>query len=131
MQPLVTLAVVSVLPLGVRQLELGLPCAEPLPALLLRFRQLQQLSLRTGGLNWHSSSGTFVLRRLEHLVLDYRQRPEWEEGNFSPADVHSLDSTDVAVFSAATRLTSLELRIQGTQHLRELGSALPALHELR
>lgn len=121
------------LPASIRHLELCIPCAGPLPTALLRFRQLQQVSLRTGGLSWRSRGGAFLLRRLTHLQLDYRQPPEWnwDGGYFLAAAVQPLEGTLVADLSSATCLSSLELRIGSTRHLLALCKALPALRELR
>lgn len=130
------LGLLSVLPLSIVDLELDIPCGEPLPAALTRFRRLQQLSLRTGGLNWQGPGGSFVMHRLVQLALDYRQQPVWEGGcaettDFQHAEVLPLESSLAADLSGATRLSSLELRIKGAQHLLAVCNALPALRELR
>lgn len=124
------------LPLSIFDLELDIPCAGPLSVALTRFRQLQQLSLRTGGLAWRGLGGSFVMRRLVQLALDYRQQPVWEGDcaettDFQHAEVLPLESSLAADLSGATRLSSLELRIKGAQHLLAVCNALPALRELR
>lgn len=131
LQPLFALAVLSVLPSGIHHLELELPCPDLLPAALLRFRQLQQLSLQMSGMRWRGCGSAFMLRRLTRLALDYRQPPPWDEDDFGVAAVHSLEGSLIADLSPATCLTSLALRISGTQHLLDLCRALPVLRELR
>ncbi|KAI7837324.1 hypothetical protein COHA_008839 [Chlorella ohadii] len=72
-----------------------------------------------------------VKRRLVRLALDYRLPPVWNGDSFEDAEVRSLESSLAADLSAATRLSSLELRITGAQHLLAVCNALPALRELK
>lgn len=130
-QPTVVNGVLSVLPFGIIDLELCIPCADPLPAALLRFRRLRQLSLWTGGLDWQGVGGPFVLGRLVQLTLDYRWPPEWNGEYFGSAEVGSLESSITADLSHATHLVQLGLRIRGAQNLQSLCGSLPALRELR
>lgn len=119
------------LPASIVDLELDIPCTGPLPAALTRFRQLRQLSLSTGGLAWQGRGGVLLQCRLVRLALDYRLPPVWNGDSFEDAEVRSLESSLAADLSAATRLSSLELRITGAQHLLAVCNALPALRELK
>ena len=127
------LAVLSVLPPGIRDPRLHIPCSNPLPAALQRFRQLQQLSMaaQAGSMTWEGHGAGFLLRRLVHLELDCRHQPGWNGEYFEHAEMDSLPSSIAADLSPATRLSSLELRIRGAYRLLKLCRALPALRNLR
>ncbi|KAL4457958.1 hypothetical protein ABPG75_012823 [Micractinium tetrahymenae] len=116
-EPAVTLAMLSTLPAGLRELELRLPCAGPLLPALSRFRQLQEVRITgsAAAVEWTGCGSTAALCKLTHMCLDCRQPMLAEEqwGWDYPQSYAFLRlSDDIAGHLApATRLTSLELRL--------------------
>jgi hypothetical protein len=129
--------VLLALPSGIRELELACPCAGPLPAVLQRFRRLENVDITGNGAGvlWACSApaAAAVLSKLRSLCLDYRKPPKfYAHAEFSkPALVLQLPAGIAAQLAPATRLTALELRVEWSDGVRVLCGALSALRELK
>lgn len=137
LQPDLVISLLLCAPRGLRELELRAACAGPVFTALGRFTRLRALDITGNGadIDWEADGGSCVISTLQHLALDYRQRPEWEV----PYTLQSVVNTSVwrvppslpAQLAAATCLHTLELHVSWSADVAALCEALPALRHIR
>lgn len=131
-QPTITAALLFMLPVGLRWLELGGPqYTEPLLPNLARFSRLEELifSGNSADVCWDVGPAA-ALAPLRALCLDYRQQPEYPNHPDCDSEVERLPSSTQRALCAATALHSLELCLYWSDEVAQLCLALPGLRHL-
>ncbi|KAL4452169.1 hypothetical protein ABPG75_007831 [Micractinium tetrahymenae] len=124
------------LPPSITSLHISADLRDPLPPLLQRLPNLQQLHIsgqhgNAAGVGWHSARATPLVPRLSALRLSYHQPDylvdgdDWDHIHWGP-----LPSTLPAALAAATQLHALDLSVVWTADAARLLSALPSLQDL-
>lgn len=133
LQALLVLAVLAVLPLGLRVLELATHCAGPVLEALQRYKQLQELRI-TGsgtGIEWGCRAAWSVLPKLVQLRMDCWEEPQRNGDYVLDAEIVDVPTGAYIALAAASRLRRLELLSLWREDLPALCQALPVLVELK
>lgn len=130
LQPTIVMALLFMLPAGVRELELAVPrCAGPLLPPLARFSRLEELTISgtAAEISWEVGPAA-ALAPFCTLRLDYRRLVD--HGDYFEDMLDTLPASARCALCAATALRSLELRLIWSDEVALLCCALLRLRHL-